>query len=97
MILRMCAVKKLACRTALYVCVTNLNEFKSLKGSFLEYFSLILPHQGVQNMGQLCLEVFKHYVLSRPPYCVHAVYDVIRTSASEHTSDVSRRGSVVDP
>ena len=36
MILRMCAVKKLACRTALYVCVTNLNEFKGLKTSFLE-------------------------------------------------------------
>ena len=36
MMLRKCAVKKLACRTALYLCVANLNEFKSLKMSFLE-------------------------------------------------------------
>ena len=42
------------------------------------------------------LEVFKHYVLSRPPFCVHAVCDVILLQLREHTSDVSRRGSVVD-
>ena len=52
MFLRTCAVKKLACRTAQDICVTNLN-LKSLQTSLLEQISLRLPHQGAQNMFQL--------------------------------------------
>ena len=81
MILRMCAVKKLACRTALYVCVTSLNNFKGLKNEFLGIVQPNFTTPGCAKHGST-LEVFKNYVLSSPPFCVHAVCDVIRTSAT---------------